>query len=155
MRWRDVKQGKAAPAEHTKPPKLPPYAPYPQKIKAFITDLFMIYTPILYIITYLIMDGKDDFQASQIAPLAAVSIYGVIYSIFLSKTGQTPGKKAYSIKVVDKHGKPLSFFKALLRYIFFLFSATSLIGILLPLMRKDKRALHDILLNCDEIEIEE
>jgi len=34
--------------------------------------MFMIYAPILYIITYLVLDGKEDFQASQLAPLVGV-----------------------------------------------------------------------------------
>lgn len=128
------------------------YASYPLKIKAFITDMFMIYAPILYVITYLVLDGKEDFQASQLAPLIGVSVYGLIYSILLTKSGQTPGKKAYGIKVVDaKTFKNLSFTKAVLRFIAFLFSATIVVGLLLPFYRKDKKALHDVLSSSVEI----
>ena len=122
------------------------YAAYVNRIKAFITDMFMIYAPILYIITYVFMGGKDDFQASQYAPLIGVTIYGLIYSILLAKMGQTPGKRAYTMKVVDvKTKKNISFFRAMLRFVAFLFSATILLGLLLPLYRKDKRALHDLI----------
>ena len=122
------------------------YARFVDRIKALITDLFMIYAPILYVITYVIMNGKDDFQSSQIAPLAGVLLYGVIYAVLLSKFGQTPGKKAYEMKVVDaKSGKNISFIRAFYRFIAFLFSATILLGLFVPFYRKDNRALHDLL----------
>ena len=147
MRFRKLKQ-------HTKQKKLHKeklktaviYARYTDRIKAFITDMFMIYAPILYIITYVFLGGKEDFQASQLAPLAGVSVYGIIYSILLAKLAQTPGKKAYIIKVVDvKSYEKISFFRALFRFIAFLFSATIFLGLLVPFYRKDNRALHDLM----------
>jgi len=122
------------------------YAKYTERIKAFITDMFMIYAPILYIITYVVLDGKDEFQASQLAPLIGVTIYAIIYALLLSKLAQTPGKKAYIIKVVDdKTYEKISFFRALWRFFTFLVTATTLLGLLLPFYRKDKKALHDVL----------
>ena len=122
------------------------YASFTDRIKALIIDLFMIYIPILYIITYIFMDGKDDFQASQLAPLVGVIIYGLIYSVLVSKFGQTPGKKAYSITIVDsKTHKKIVIFRALWRFFAFLFSATTVFGLFYPLFRDDKKALHDIL----------
>ncbi|QSZ42772.1 RDD family protein [Sulfurimonas aquatica] len=153
MRFRKLKQ-------QTKQTKEPEqryiYASYPLKVKAFIVDMFMIYAPILYIITYAFMDGKDEFQSSQLAPLIGVSIYGLIYSTLLAKNGQTPGKKAYDIKVVDdKSFENISFLRAIMRFIAFLFSATILIGLLVPFYRKDKKALHDVLCSTIEIVTEE
>lgn len=128
------------------------YAYYPDKIKALITDMFMIYAPILYFIAYIVMGGKDAFQSSQIAPLLGVTLYALIYAILLSKFGQTPGKKAYDIQVVDdKTYENISFIRAFIRFIAFLFSATIIVGLLTPLFRKDKKALHDIL--CHTVEI--
>lgn len=128
------------------------YASYPDKVKAFIIDLFMIYIPVLYIITYVIVGGKDEFQSSQVAQLAGILIYALIYATLLWKSGQTPGKKAYDIKVVDaKTHENISFFKAFVRFISFLFSAMILLGILLPFYRKDKRALHDLMSSTVEI----
>lgn len=122
------------------------YARYVDRIKAFITDMFMIYAPILYIITYVFMGGKDNFLSSQFAPLIGMTLYGFIYAILLTKFGQTPGKKAYTIKVVDvKTKENISFFRAVLRFISFLFSATVLLGLLVPFYRKDNRALHDLI----------
>ncbi len=123
-------------------------ARFTDRIKAFITDMFMIYIPILYTITYLFLDGKDDFQSSQLAPLIGVAIYGIIYAIFVSRLGQTPGKKAYQIKIVDNAThKNIGFFRAIFRFLSFLVSATFLLGLLLPLFRKDNRSLHDLMSN--------
>ncbi len=131
------------------------YARYTERIKAFITDLFMIYIPILYIITYIALDGKDDFQSSQIAQFVGVFLYGFIYAFLLSKFAQTPGKKAYDIQVVDATSfKNISFLRAYLRFIAFLISATTLLGLLLPFYRKDKRALHDLIAQTSVIKVE-
>ncbi len=132
------------------------YARYVDRIKAFITDMFMINMPILYFTTYVILNGKDDFQSSSLAQFLAVVAYGVVYALFLSKTGQTPGKKAYGIKVVKADTKELlNPLMAFLRFFAFSISAFTIIGVLLPLYNKRKRALHDILLNTIEIEIQE
>lgn len=122
------------------------YASYLSRIKAFIVDLFMIYAPILYIITYVFMGGKDGFLGSNLAPLIGVITYGIIYAIFVSKSAQTPGKKAYEIAIVDDvTHKNISFLRALYRFAMFLFTATTLLGLLLPLYREDKKSLHDLL----------
>lgn len=130
------------------------YASYPDRIKAFITDLFMIYAPILYFITYVVMNGKDDFQSSQWAPFLGVTLYALIYAVLISKFGQTPGKKAYKIEVVDdKTLQHIGFFRAFCRFIAFLVSATIIIGLFFPFFRKDKKALHDII--CSTIQVYE
>lgn len=144
MRFRNIKKQQKQATDKPKPKYV--YARYVERIKAFITDMFMIYAPILYVTAYIIMDGKDDFQSSEMAPLLGVTIYGLIYAILLSKFGQTPGKKAYDIKVVDaKSGEYLSFFRAVLRFIAFLFTATTLLGLFLPFYRKDRKGLHDLM----------
>jgi len=152
MRFRKLKQKKTKQQNAKSTLK---YAKTTDRIKAFITDMFMIYVPILYIITYLVMGGKEAFQASNIAPFVGVLLYGTVYSFFLYKTGQTPGKKAYQIKVVDaKTHKNISFVQAFLRFISFLFSATILLGLLVVFYRKDKKSLHDILANTIVISVE-
>jgi uncharacterized RDD family membrane protein YckC len=92
------------------------------------------------------MGGKDAFLSSDLAPLLGVSVYGLIYSFLVSRFGQTPGKKAYEMKIVDATtGNNISFVRAFMRFVAFLFSATTLFGVLLPLYRKDKKSLHDLL----------
>ncbi len=144
MRFRNIKKQKKHTTNEAKPKYI--YARYTDRIKAFITDMFMIYAPILYLITYLVMDGKDDFQSSELAPLLGVTVYGFIYAFLLSRFGQTPGKKAYELKVLDdKTGEFIGFFKSAFRFIAFLFTATTLLGLFLPFYRKDKKALHDLI----------
>jgi len=149
MRFRNLKkQSKNKKLQNEKSKQKVDYAYTVDRIKAFITDMFMIYAPVLYIITYVFLNGKEDFQASQIAPLIGVSIYGLISALLISKFGQTPGKKAYTMKVVDASTfENISFFRALIRFIAFLFSATILIGLLFPFYRKDNKTLHDLIAN--------
>ncbi len=155
MRFRDLKKQSNKNNQTKDERTVFKYARYPDRIKAFITDMFMIYIPILYIITYVALDGKDSFQASTIGQFVGVSIYGLTYAIFLTKTGQTPGKKAYIIKVVVvKTGKELSFVRALLRFVAFLFTAATFLGLLLPFVRKDNRMLHDLIAKSIVISID-
>ena len=151
MRFRDIKKNKKRKQQEKNSITLR-YASYPDRIKALITDMFMIYAPILYLITYVVMGGKEEFQSSQLAPLVGVALYGIIYAFLIAKFGQTPGKKAYDIKVVDDTTyKNIGFFRAFIRFVAFLFSATILLGLLTPFYRKDKKALHDII--CSTVEI--
>ena len=146
MRFRDLKKQsyKNNHSEDKKQVSKPSY--YMYRIKALIVDLFMIYMPIMYIMTYAILDGKDDLQSSSLAPFLATTIYGLIYAAFLSHSGQTPGKKAYEIKVIDnKTSENIGFFRAVFRFFTFLFTVTTLVGLLLPFIRKDNRPLHDLL----------
>jgi uncharacterized RDD family membrane protein YckC len=156
MRFRDIKK-QSKNHQKIKTSKLKQtrkYAYYPDRIKALITDMFMIYAPILYLITYGVLGGKDEFQATQWAPLMGVTLYGVVYAFLLSRFGQTPGKKAYEIMVVDDTTfEKIGFFRAFFRFVMFLFSATILLGLLTPFYRKDKKALHDIICNTVEVYI--
>ena len=155
MRFRKLKQNNKKRQNQKSLEPTIKYAKTTDRIKAFITDMFMIYIPILYIITYLVMGGKEEFQSSNIAPFVGVLLYGTIYAFFLYKTGQTPGKKAYNIKVVDALTlEKISFAQAFLRFIAFLFSTTILFGLIFIFYRKDKKSLHDILANTVVISIE-
>lgn len=158
MRFRDIKKRKKQQKKVDEVKVI--YANYVDKIKALITDMFMIYAPILYIITYVVMGSKEAFQDSQLAPLMGVTLYGLVYAFLISKFGQTPGKKAYQIKVVDaKTFENISFFRGFFRFVAFLFSATIVFGLFLPLYRKhfkkDTKALHDIICGTAEIEVKD
>jgi len=151
MRFRKIKKQIKNP-QTVKPKYI--YARFTDRVKSFITDMFMIYMPIMYIVTYLVLGGKDEFQGSDIGPLIAVSIYGFIYAILLSKFGQTPGKKAYDLKVVNSNtGELIGFFHSLFRFVMFLLTATTLLGLFLPFYRKDKKALHDLICNTLVVKI--
>lgn len=149
-RWRDVKKG-----IHSKPQEEPQEgdktvglfcAHLPNRIKAFITDIFLIMMPIMYVTTYLVMEGKEDFQGSETAHWITSALFGLIIIVFWVRNGQTPGFKAYDLKVVDEETREtISVSKALLRYLLFIISAMSIIGLLFPFFRKDRKTLHDLL----------
>jgi len=155
-RWRDVKKGKIKKdiKDKSELKEIDKSADFLKRVKAFITDMFMIMMPIMYITTYIILNGKDEFQASEPARWAGMIIYSIISITFWVKAGQTPGKKAYDIIIVDtKTKQKMTIFKAILRYLTFLFSAMSIIGLLVPLFRKDRKALHDLLSGTMVIDI--
>lgn len=146
-RWRDVKQGnlKEDEVSSTEENSLPS-APIGHRIKAFIVDMFMIMMPIMYVTTYLILDGKDDFQGSDEARWITAFVFGLIIVLFWIIKGQTPGYKAYSIKLLDNETKrTISLPKAILRYFIFLMSATTILPAFIPFFRKDKKTIQDIL----------
>jgi len=153
MRWRDIKKGKKPEQQGKK--EYIPYASIPSKIKAFLTDMFMIMMPLAYIVTYVVMNGKDDMQSSLIARNSLWIIYGIIMILFWSIKGQTPGYKAYNLKVIDATTKQKpSFLKSFLRYIFFVISSTIIIGELIAFFRDDKKTLHDLLSGTYVIELQ-
>jgi uncharacterized RDD family membrane protein YckC len=150
-RWRDIKhtqQGSNNQEESSSFSNEHMCASIPSRIKAFIVDMFMIMMPLAYITTYFFMDGKEDFQQSHEARWAISIIYGLIVIAFWIIKGQTPGLKAYDLKIVDAQSKEnLSLFKALLRYLAFLFSAVSILLAFIPFFRKDKKTLQDLVAN--------
>lgn len=148
-RWRDVKNKNIEkPIIHEDKDNSLTSAPIPARIKAFVVDMFMIMMPIMYVTTYLIMNGKDDFQGSEEARWITAFVYGLIIVLFWIVKGQTPGLKAYSLILLDsKTEDKISLPKAIIRYVIFLFSATTILLTLVPFFRKDKRTIQDILTN--------
>ena len=162
-RWRDTKKGNV----NTKPKKNKEKKVQDEnqtshiictgpldRIKAFITDMFMIMMPIMYITTYIIMDGKDSFQSSETARWLTMLIYGIITVLFWVKKAQTPGLKAYDLHLIDDNtNKPLSYVVAIARYLMFIISAVSIVGALLPFFRKDKKTLQDVIMQTSVVKI--
>jgi len=149
QRFRDIKQGKAKKAAETiYSAKLKrDYASSSRKLKAFLTDAFMLLMPIMYIVFYLLMGGREGFAAHKalgwlyiLAPLVFVQ------TVFMFKTGQTPGYRAYDITLVDEAtgGKP-SLFIILFRNLCAILSFFSFFGWILMFFRKDHKTLHDLL----------
>jgi len=157
-RWRDIKKGKIdSSSSETKEEFIYGLCTSPlHRIKAFITDMFLIMMPIMYITTYIIMDGKDSFQGSEMARWITMIVYGAITVAFWVKKGQTPGFKAYDLILIDdKTQKTLPVIKATLRYFMFLVSAVSVLGFLIPFFRKDKKTFQDLVMQTSVIRIEE
>lgn len=61
------------------------------RLKAFITDMFLINMPLLYFVVYIIMGDKESFQHNHIVITLCEVMYCFILFLFLRFTGQTPG----------------------------------------------------------------
>ncbi|BFU77682.1 RDD family protein [Arcobacter sp. 15-2] len=155
-RWRDTKKGNIK-QKHKTSEKNTNSIPNQSasalfRLKAFITDMFMIMMPIMYITTYIILDGKDSFQGNEFAHWITMALYGAITITFWVKKGQTPGFKAYDLVLVDdKNKQTLSVIHATLRYVMFIISAISIIGVILPFFRKDNKTFQDLVMGTSVI----
>ena len=147
-RWRDTKKGNIK----TKNIDLiikeeDNYASILNKTKAFVTDSFMIVMPLMYLAIYAIMGGRESFEQNMTLGWIFILVpYLIIVVLFTVLKGQTPGYKAYEIKVVDNRTyHNINTFTAILRFVLYIISIISIVGIFIPLFRKDKKTLQDIL----------
>jgi uncharacterized RDD family membrane protein YckC len=123
------------------------YASIGDRIKAFLTDLFMLLMPFMYFVVYLIMGSREEFETNMSMGWIYILIPNFLLVVtFLFKKGQTPGCKAYNIKLIDTHTKEkASLFSIILRYYIELLSFVTILGIFIPYFRKDKKSLQDII----------
>lgn len=123
------------------------YASAGYKMKAFITDAFMLLMPIMFIVFYLVLDGREDFAAHRLQGWSYILLpLLVIQTIFMYKTGQTPGYKAYDMILIDEQTqKKPSLSTILFRNFCAFLSFFSMVGWILMFFRKDSKTLHDLL----------
>lgn len=148
-RFRKIKQGKEPKTKSPHPQKMQKinHAPAHLKIKAFLTDAFMLLMPIIYTVFYLVMDGREDFANHRtigwvliLAPLV------VVQTLFFAIASQTPGYRAYALTLVDaRTGQRASFGAIVFRNLMAILSFFTLFGWLIMFFRKDKKTLHDLL----------
>ena len=155
-RFRDVKQKnpKKPTIEQSKPKQSGrdqagalPYASIGSKTKAFITDLFMLMMPIMYIVAYLVMGGLQGFSEHMMEGWIYILVPNfIVVLLFFWRSAQTPGCRAYTIKLVDsKTGAKAHPLAIALRYYFELISIVTVIGLVMAFFRKDRKCLHDLL----------
>jgi len=154
-RWRDAKKGnKNSTPSHERESNDSTtldenLASIPARIKAFITDSFLITTPIFYVTIYFIMGSGAMFSQNKAS--GWIIIFGthfIAIMLFWVIKGQTPGLKAYEGLLVDaKTKKKISIVQAFVRYVITLLSILSFFGMFLPFLRKDKKTLQDLLSN--------
>jgi len=148
-RFRDVKQGKEKEIVMGKstPQSKYPYASSGMKIKAFLTDAFMLVMPIMYVVFYLIMGGREGFAEHKMMGWVYILLpLVIVQTIFLFKTAQTPGYRAYNITLIDEAtGKKPSFFIILFRNLSAVLSLFTFFGWIMMFFRKDNKTLHDLL----------
>jgi len=151
QRFREVKQGqikKPVPKEKKAQQKdYSSYATSGQKIKAFLTDSFMLVMPIMYIVFYLVMGGREGFAEHKAMGWLYILIpLVIVQTIFMWKSGQTPGYRAYELTVIDEGtGNKPSLGIALFRNLSAVLSLFTFFGWLMMFFRKDHKTLHDLL----------
>jgi len=118
-RFRDIKQGKEKEivTEESNPADKWNYATAGMKIKAFLTDSFMLVMPIMYVVFYLVMGGREGFAEHKAMGWIYILVpLVIVQTIFMFKTGQTPGYRAYNLILIDDTtGKKPSLFIILFR----------------------------------------
>lgn len=131
------------------------------RLVAFVTDMFMINMPILYVATYLVLGSKEAFLENQVAIFICVALFGIVLSIFFALSGQTPGYKYAGLRLINKsdsndlsESKPNpSFLIAFLRYLLWIVSVVSIVGVLMALFRKDSRTFYDVVCKTQVISV--
>jgi len=149
-RWRDTKQNKSSSKKTTsiKEENIQiESSPLSVRLRAFLTDTFLITTPILYIVIYLIMGSGEAFSEDRIKGWSIIFVVHLILIIFFwFVKSQTPGLKAYDLKIVDTLSKGrISLLQSLVRYTATLFAVVSFFLLFLPFFRKDKKTFQDLI----------
>ncbi|MBF7069063.1 RDD family protein [Campylobacter volucris] len=115
------------------------------RFKAFLIDIFLLYVPILYLF-YFALGSKEAFLNNQFIIFLCPLLFGFLQALFLIRSAQSPGLKAYDLYLINiKTGKKLNFFQIIFRYIIFIVSFGLLIGFIVSFLRKDTLTLHDVL----------
>lgn len=144
-RWRDVKHGKIQTPKKEKKESIK-YAKISDRLKAFLTDTFMITMPIMYIVIYFIMGSREEFQSHMGEGWLYILIpHFLIVVSFWTLKSQTPGMKAYDIKLINRKNQNPNIFQSIIRYLLMPISIFSIIGIVIAFFRKDRQTLHDLL----------
>lgn len=152
-KWRDVKQGRVHSKKEANPSLktslLPQHASIGLRLKAFLTDTFLITTPIFYVVIYFIMGGGDEFAQNRIMGWSLIFIiHALVILFFWLKKAQTPGLKAYALKLQNSNEQQdITLFQAIIRYIATLFAVISVFLLFIPFFRQDKRSFQDIFSN--------
>jgi len=150
QRFRDTKQNRATTLSSKNRVEKPaiPFAKNAVRAKAFLTDIFMLFMPIMYIVIYLVMDGREGAAHDKLLAWTYVMVpFLLILTFFMFKdNGRTPGARSQSLKVIDFHtlDKP-SLFSIIFRNLTLLFSLFIPIFWFFPFFRKDGRMVHDLL----------
>lgn len=145
MRWRDVKKGKIDLKKVTKETSLQ-CSPILYRIKAFLTDSFMISMPIIYLVFYMIMGSREEFRAHMLLGWIYILIpHFFITAGFLYFKNQTPGYKAYDLKLVTFKMRRPTFFQIAIRYIIFTLTLAVFPLLFITFFTKNRCGLPDII----------
>ena len=119
-----------------------------EKVKAALTDAFMLLMPIMYGVFYLVMGGREGFASDRMMGWIYILVPLILIQtafMYFGK-GQTPGYRNYKLRVVDsKSLEQPPLFAFLFRNMLMVLSLITVIGWLMMFFRKDRQGLHDIL----------
>ncbi len=146
QRFRKIKHAKPAKEVKISQHKYP-YAKVSDKMKAFLTDSFMLMMPIIYTVMYFIMDGREGFSQHKLLGWIAIFIpLIIVQTLFMTTTAQTPGYRAYNLKLIDEStGEKPSLFIIIFRNFCAMLSFFTFFGWTMMFFRKDAKTLHDLL----------
>lgn len=149
-RWRVVKKGKIKSLDTKKQSDDSICycdASLGQRAKAFITDMFMLLMPILYLVFYVVMGSREEFANDKMHGWLYILIPNMLIVVtFWYFKMQTPGMKAYDIRIVDTNTgeKPLLLW-LINRYLLTLVAILFPIFLFIPFFNKKKKTFQDYL----------
>ena len=117
------------------------------RFKAFLTDTFMITMPLMYIVFYFVFGSREEFAMHKAMGWFYIFAphFSVIVTLWLLKQ-QTPGLKAYDLKLVNaKTGEVPSLLALINRYLHTTIAVGLIIPLLMPFFNKQKRTLQDVM----------
>ncbi|NOX15859.1 MAG: RDD family protein [Epsilonproteobacteria bacterium] len=145
MRWRDAKKGEFKPKEKPKEIFIEA-SPIINRIKAFLTDSFMVFMPIIYVVFYVIMGSREEFRTHMLQGWIYILIpHYIITTTFLYIKNQTPGYRAYDLKLVTFKQKKPTLLQITVRYIIFTITLLVFPLLLMTFFLPNKLGLHDLI----------
>jgi uncharacterized RDD family membrane protein YckC len=121
------------------------------RFKAFLTDTFLIMMPIMYLVFYIVMGSRQEFAQHMGMGWVYIMVPHFIATIGFwkfAKFGQTPGQKAYEVKIVDSStGEKAGLVSLINRYIFTSLSMVMILPLIVPYINKERKTLQDIVSN--------
>lgn len=151
-RWRDIKQGNKTDSiekEEVIQDESSSSASLGKRIKAFLTDSFLITTPIIYIVMYLVLGGGSGFAENRALGwglILSIILFVIVFFWYIKY--QTPGMKAYGLKIIKASNEErISLGQAIIRYLATLFAMASFFLMFLPFFNKDKKTFQDLISN--------
>jgi uncharacterized RDD family membrane protein YckC len=146
-RWRNVKNNKIEQKKISHNDVCFCDAPLMPRVKAFITDMFMLLMPIMYLVFYIVMGSREEFAQDKMHGWFYIIIPNLILVVsFWYFKMQTPGMKAYEIAIIDsKTGEKPMLIWLINRYFFTLIAIFTPILWAIPYFNKKKKTFQDYL----------
>lgn len=126
------------------------YAGWGSRLGAYLIDMLILFVPILILLVIVVASASDEDSGggtalTYLATLVVPAIYFVV--MHGGERGQTFGKRAVGIRVVDERGGSIGYGRAFGRYaitfVFGIFILPVLLDYLWPLWDRKNQSLHD------------